>query len=70
MSYFTSCSKLISENKLNNSIQFLGHADITTALENERVGYVLSVSETDFGFPGPESFHLAIADGFAGELYQ
>lgn len=66
MSYFTSCSKLISENKLNNSIQFLGHADITTALENERVGYVLSVSETDFGFPGPESFHLAIADGFAG----
>ena len=66
MSYFTECNKLISEKKLTNSIHYLGHADMTTALENERVGYVLSVSESDFGFPGPESFHLAMADGFAG----
>ncbi|QFG28865.1 glycosyltransferase [Pseudomonas umsongensis] len=66
MNYFTECSRLISENNLSESIHFLGHSDITTALEEERVGYVLSVSEADFGFPGPESFHLAVADGFAG----
>ncbi|MNE67889.1 hypothetical protein D3C80_1635240 [compost metagenome] len=29
------------------------------------MGYILSTSEGELGFPGFESFHLAVADGFA-----
>lgn len=66
MAYFEDCSAFIDANGLTESVEFLGHVDIKAALEEERVGYVLSVSDSDFGFPGPESFHLAIADGFLG----
>ncbi|WP_281211677.1 glycosyltransferase [Pseudomonas fulva] len=65
MQYFRECSDFITQNKLGDSVHFLGHQDITCSLEKEDVGYVLSTSDNDLGFPGPESFHLAIADGFA-----
>lgn len=66
LNYFRKCEEYIRENHLTGAVSFLGHQDIGTALEKEGVGYVLSTSDPDLGFPGPESFHLAVADGFAG----
>lgn len=66
MNYFEQCSKFISDNDLKDFVEFLGHRDIASALEQEGIGYVLSTSDADLGLPGPESFHLAVADGFAG----
>ncbi|MBI6918975.1 glycosyltransferase [Pseudomonas monteilii] len=65
MKYFQKCKDFICQHELNNSVHFLGHQDIGTALESEGVGYILSTSEGELGFPGFESFHLAVADGFA-----
>ncbi|QBJ78606.1 glycosyltransferase [Aquitalea sp. USM4] len=65
MKYFTKCNEYIKNNGLENVVHFLGHSNIKIALASENVGFVLSVSDSDYGFPGPESFHLAIADGFA-----
>ncbi len=64
MSYFHDCEKYIQQHALQDAIHVNGHVDIKTALADRRVGYVLSVSDSDFGFPGFESFHLAIADAF------
>lgn len=66
ISYYNECNKFISDNNLIDAVSFLGHCDIASALEQESVGYVLSTSDNELGFPGPESFHLAVADGFAG----
>ena len=63
--YYSECSSFISENDLDNSIEFLGHVDIKQALAQHDIGYVLSLSHDERGFPGPESFHLAITDGIA-----
>lgn len=65
MEYFKQCKNFIQQNDLEISVDFLGHQDITSCLETESVGYILSTSEPDLGFPGFESFHLAVADGFA-----
>lgn len=67
MSYFHDCERYIQQHGLQNTIHVNGHVDIKKALAERRVGYVLSVSDSDFGFPGPESFHLAVADGFASQ---
>ena len=66
MKYFADCQNFIEENHLQESVEFVGHVDIKKELARKKVGYVLSVSDPDLDFPGPESFHLAIADGFAG----
>lgn len=66
MAYFSDCQTYIKENELQDSVDFVGHVDIKKELARQKVGYVLSVSDPDLDFPGPESFHLAIADGFAG----
>ncbi|WP_421132560.1 glycosyltransferase [Alteromonas sp. A079] len=65
MSYFDECTSFIKENHLNDNIEFLGHRDIKLALAEENIGFVLSLSDDSTGIPGPESFHLAIADGFS-----
>lgn len=65
MSYFAECENYIQENNLNGNVEFLGHQDIKRALAKEGIGFVLSLSDDTEEFPGPESFHLAIADGFA-----
>lgn len=66
MQYFSECKDYIEMNDLTDSVEFVGHVDVKTELARQRIGYVLSVSDPDLDFPGPESFHLAIADGFAG----
>ncbi|ODP97416.1 hypothetical protein BGL48_14025 [Salinivibrio sp. SS3] len=66
MAYFTDCQAYIEEHGLQGSVDFVGHVDIKKELARQKVGYVLSVSDPDLDFPGPESFHLAIADGFSG----
>ncbi|WP_304351575.1 glycosyltransferase [Comamonas testosteroni] len=65
MAYFQDCEKFIQQNELSEAIHFNGHVDIKQALAERRVGYILSVSDSDFGIPGFESFHLAVADAFA-----
>ncbi len=65
MKYFSECREYIDKNNLSESVDFVGHVDIKTELARHRVGYVLSVSDPEFDFPGPESFHLAVADGFS-----
>ncbi|MCB8747864.1 glycosyltransferase [Rhodoferax sp. U2-2l] len=65
MAYFQQCEQYIQQHQLQDAVHFNGHVDIKEALAARRVGYVLSVSESEFDFPGPESFHLAVADAFA-----
>ncbi len=65
MEYYRRCEDMIASYGLADSIDFLGHCDIKRALAQQQVGFVLSLSEDSPGFPGPESFHLAVADGFA-----
>lgn len=67
MAYFNDCERFIQQHGLQDAVHFNGHVDITQALAERRVGYVLSVSESEFHFPGPESFHLAVADGFSAQ---
>jgi glycosyltransferase involved in cell wall biosynthesis len=66
MKYYSECENYILKNKLGDAVEFVGHVDVKVELARQKVGYVLSLSEPDLGFPGFESFHLAIADGFAG----
>ena len=68
MAYYQACIDAIAQYQLEQHVEFLGHCDIKTALAEHNVGYVLSLSENSPGFPGPESFHLAIADGFAAGI--
>lgn len=67
MAYFKDCEQFIHQHGLHDAVHFTGHVDIKQALAERRVGYVLSVSESEFDFPGPESFHLAVADGLAAQ---
>jgi glycosyltransferase involved in cell wall biosynthesis len=67
MAYFKKCELFVQRHALQGAVHFNGHVDIKQALAERRVGYVLSVSDSEFGFPGPESFHLAVADGFAAK---
>jgi glycosyltransferase involved in cell wall biosynthesis len=65
MTYFERCEQYIQQHQLQEAVSFNGHVDIKEALAARRVGYVLSVSDSDFSFPGFESFHLAVGDAFA-----
>ncbi|UUC91698.1 glycosyltransferase [Comamonas sp. C11] len=65
MDYFRECEQFIKNNGLTEAVNFNGHVDIKQALADRRVGYVLSMSDSEFDFPGFESFHLAVADSFA-----
>lgn len=65
MAYFERCREYIDNQGISDVVSFNGHADIKTALAEKKVGFVLSTSERVREFPGFESFHLAIADGFA-----
>lgn len=65
MAYYDKCNSFIKKNSLRESVEFRGHCDIKKDLAGDRVGFVLSLSESVFDLPGFESFHLAVADGFA-----
>lgn len=65
MTYYNDCEQFIIQHGMQDAVRFNGHVNITQALAERRVGYMLSVSESDFGLHGFESFHLAVADGFA-----
>lgn len=67
MAYFDACDAYIEKNNLSDSVDFKGHCDLTKALSEHSIGFVLSLSESEnYDFPGFESFHLAVADGYAG----
>lgn len=63
MNYFRECAAAAAE--LGTALSWRGHVDTARTLAEDGVGIVLSLSDPDPGFPGPESFHLAVADGFA-----
>jgi glycosyltransferase involved in cell wall biosynthesis len=63
--YYDRCRAAIVRDGLEDAVRFHGHSDIPTALEQHGVGFVLSVSESMPGFPGFESFHVSVLDGFA-----
>ncbi|MBC7153716.1 MAG: glycosyltransferase [Rhodobacteraceae bacterium] len=65
MAYYRDCDAQILRDGLAGAVQFRGHVDIATSLAEHAVGIVLSVSQSQRQFPGFESFHLAVADGFA-----
>lgn len=65
MAYFDECEQYIKKYNLNSCVVFKGHCDLKQVLAEHKVGYVLSLSESVIELPGFESFHLAIADGFA-----
>lgn len=65
MTYFDECKAFIKQNNLASSVVFNGHSNVKKELASRKVGFVLSVSESELGFPGPESFHIAVADAFA-----
>jgi glycosyltransferase involved in cell wall biosynthesis len=67
MAYFKTCHEFIKQHALDDAVHFNGHVNIKRAFAERRVGYVLSASDSDFGLPGCESFHLAVADGFAAQ---
>lgn len=65
MEYFRQCEALIEQYGLAPVVRYQGHADIKSALAQHDIGIVLSVSHSQREFPCSESFHLAVADGFA-----
>ncbi|QFU01725.1 putative glycosyltransferase EpsJ [Halomonas sp. THAF5a] len=65
MDYFDQCESYIKENNLVDAVEFKGHCDLKKSLAENRVGFILSLSESVVELPGFESFHLAVADGFA-----
>ncbi|WP_247881832.1 glycosyltransferase [Brucella intermedia] len=66
MEYYESCRAFIEENQLSECVNFIGHSKLPELLSEKKVGFVLSTSDSGELFPGPESFHLAVLDGFAG----
>lgn len=65
MAYYESCYSFIEENALTDCVNFLGHSKIPGALVERKIGFILSTSDSGDRFPGPESFHLAVLDGFS-----
>mgnify|MGYP000188287554 CR=1 FL=1 len=63
--YFRRCEWLIDERGLRSAVSYRGFVDVKSALSDHHIGFVLSTSDSDPSGPGPESFHVAIADGFA-----
>ncbi|WP_159725554.1 glycosyltransferase family 2 protein, partial [Acinetobacter proteolyticus] len=66
MAYFDRCDAYIEEHNLTEAVDYKGHCDLKTALSEQKIGFVLSLSESMRELPGFESFHLAVADGYAG----
>ena len=64
--YYRRCEWFIAERGLRSAVTYRGFVDVKAALSENHVGFVLSTSDSDPSGPGPESFHVAIADGFAG----
>lgn len=65
MAYFDQCTAFIQQQGLQGAVSFRGYGDVTLELAKKRVGVVLSTSDSEYELPGSESFHLAVADGFA-----
>ncbi|EPM0510096.1 glycosyltransferase [Pseudomonas putida] len=65
MAHFEKCRSIIREHKLEDAVTFHGHSDVKKSLAKNNVGFVLSTSDSMREIPGFESFHLAVADGFA-----
>ncbi|WP_343313829.1 glycosyltransferase [Brucella sp. BE17] len=65
MEFYNGCQSFIVENDLTGSVKYMGHCKMPDALTQQRVGFVLSTSLSG-DFPGFESFHLAVLDGFSG----
>src|SRR5690606_445291 len=63
--YFNECRKFIRKNGLSDYVNFVGYAKMPETLFDRKIGFVLSTSISG-DFPGFESFHLAVLDGFAG----
>lgn len=63
--YYRNCETLIADDGLSGAVRLKGHVNVRTALAEHGVGIVLSVSDSMRQFPCSESFHLAVADGFA-----
>ncbi len=66
MAYFQGCENRIRDLELEGAVHFRGHANIHSALAAHGTGVILSLSDSVHDLPCFESFHLAIADGFAG----
>lgn len=66
MAHYEECRRIILDHKLEDAVTFHGHSDVKESLADNNVGFVLSTSDSMREFPGFESFHLAVADGFAG----
>jgi len=65
VSYYRNCEEFIADNDLSDSVRLRGHTNVQTALAEYGTGIVLSLSDSVRQLPCFESFHLAIADGFA-----
>lgn len=65
MAHFEKCRRIIREHNLEDAVTFHGHSDVKKSLAKNNVGFVLSTSDSMREIPGFESFHLAVADGFA-----
>lgn len=63
MQYYEECNEFIRRNDLSDYLNIVGFAKIPEALSERKIGFVLSTSVSgEF----PESFHLAVLDGFSG----
>ncbi len=65
MRYYDECNAFIRKHNLLDHLNFIGFEKMPEALSERKIGFVLSTSVSS-GFPGFESFHLAVLDGFAG----
>lgn len=66
VAYYEECQTFIETENLSEAVIFRGKCDLPRELKERKVGFVLSVSDSHNLFPGFESFHLAVLDGYAG----
>ncbi|MEJ1121095.1 glycosyltransferase [Phyllobacterium sp. CCNWLW109] len=66
MTYYEKCQSFIEKESLSKAVIFRGKCDLPKELKESKIGFVLSVSDSHNLFPGFESFHLAVLDGYAG----
>ncbi|EJN02278.1 glycosyltransferase [Phyllobacterium sp. YR531] len=66
MAYYEDCQTFIKKHNLSDAVLFRGRCDLPRELKERKIGFVLSVSDSHNLFPGFESFHLAVLDGYAG----
>lgn len=63
MQYYEECNDFIRRHDLSDCLNMVGFAKMPEALSERKIGFVLSTSMSgEF----PESFHLAVLDGFSG----